>query len=368
MFGFERKLARLVCDYSVKIKEGDVVEIRGEVCAEHLIRELYRYILEIGAYPLVRMNFSEQLHIFYKYASEKQLNMIPEVLMTASKTLSAVIHIDSESNTRQLTNIDPSKIAFHRKSTKILKDIMFEREAKGEFRWVIAPYPTPAMAQDAEMSLEDYANFIEVSCKLDEDDPVKSWEEVNKKQQDIVEKLTGTKELRIVGYKTDLTLNTGGRKWINCSGRHNLPDGEVFTSPVEDSANGEIFFDIPTSFMGVEVQGVHLIFEKGAIVKSSAQKGEEFLRKMIETDEGAKFVGEIAFGLNNSITIPSKNILFDEKIGRSIHLAIGSSYPEAGGKNKSGLHWDLIKDMKNDGKVYKDGVLIYEKGDFLGET
>ncbi|MCA1927498.1 MAG: aminopeptidase [Calditerrivibrio sp.] len=368
MFGFEKKLSRLICDYSLKIKEGDVVEIRGEVCAESLIRELYKYILEIGAYPLVRMNFSEQLHTFYKYASEKQLSMIPEILMTTSKTLNALIHIDSESNTRQLTNIDPSKIAFHRKSTKILKDIMFEREAKGEFKWVIVPYPTSAMAQDAEMPLEEYANFIEMACKLDEDDPVKSWEDVNRKQQNIVERLTGTKKLRIVGYKTDLTLNTDRRSWINCSGRHNLPDGEVFTSPVEDSANGEIFFDIPTSFMGVEVQGVHLTFENGAVVRSSAQKGEEFLKKMIETDESAKFVGEIAFGLNNSITIPSKNILFDEKIGKTIHLAIGSSYPEAGGKNRSGLHWDLIKEMKSGGKVYKDDILIYENGEFLIEN
>jgi len=180
-----------VCEYSLWYKEGDVVEIRGEAVAEPFIKELYRYILKLGAYPLVRMSFNEQLHTFYKYASEKQLTMLPDILLTTAKTLNATIYIDAETNTRQLTNVDPSKIALHRKSTKILKDIMFEREARGDFRWVIAPYPTSAMDQDAEMSLEDYASFIETSCKLDEDDPVEAWRKVNRYQQKIVERLTG---------------------------------------------------------------------------------------------------------------------------------------------------------------------------------
>jgi aminopeptidase len=365
MFGFEEKLARLVCDYSLRIKEGDIVEIRGESCAEPFIKVLFRYILTKKAYPLVRMNFSEQLYTFYKYADDKILEKIPEILLTTSKTLNALIHIDSEVNTRQLSNVDPSKVALHKKSTKILKDIMFEREAKGEFRWVIVPYPTFAMAQDAEMSLDDYADFIKMACKLSEDDPVEAWQKVHNFQEAVVDILYGAKEIRIVGKKTDLILKAEGRKWINCSGRHNLPDGEVFTSPVEDSANGEIYFDIPTSFMGVEVSGVHLKFENGKVVCANAEKGEQFLLKMLDTDEGARFVGEIAFGLNDSIMFPSKNILFDEKIGRSIHLAIGSSYPEAGGKNQSGLHWDLIKDMRDYGEVYKDGKLIYKNGSFL---
>lgn len=365
MFGFEEKLAKLVCDYSLKIKEGDIVEIRGESCAEPFIKVLYRYILTKKGYPLVRMSFNEQLYTFYKYADNKILEMLPEILLTTSKTLNALIHIDSEANTKHLSNVDPAKVALHKKTTKVLKDIMFEREAKGEFRWVIAPYPTFAMAQDAEMSLDDYSEFIKMACKLDEEDPVEAWEKVNRYQEQVVDILTGTSELRIVGKNTELKLKTEGRKWINCSGRHNLPDGEVFTSPIEDSVNGEIYFDIPTSFMGVEVCGVHLTFENGKVIKASAEKGDDFLQKMLDTDEGSRFVGEIAFGLNESISHPSKNILFDEKIGRSIHLAIGSSYPEAGGKNQSGLHWDLIKDMKNGGEVYKDGKLIYRDGKFL---
>lgn len=361
---FEYKLATLLCEYSLKIKKNDIVEIRGEICAEPLIRACYKKVLEMGAYPLVKMSFAEQLSYFYKYAGEEQLKMIPESVMTGAKTHNALINIDSEINTKQLSNLDKSKIALNRSATRVLKDIMFEREATGDFRWVIAPYPTSSMAQDAEMDFEEYSTFVFSACKLYEDNPVKAWENVKNHQQHILNILEGTKEIKISGEKTDLTLKVDGRKWINCCGSHNMPDGEVFTSPVEDSAEGEIYFDMPTSFMGVEVQGAYLRFEKGKVVSSDAEKNGDFLAKMLETDEGAKFVGEIAFGLNDSITVPSKNILFDEKIGRSIHLAVGSSYPEAGGKNRSGLHWDLIKSMKN-GTVYADGKIIYKNGEFV---
>lgn len=361
---YEEKLARLVCEYSLEIKENQIVEIRGEVCAEPLIKALYKEILLKGAYPIVKMSFSEQLSYFYKYANENQLRLIPESVMTGAKTHHALIYIDSESNTKQLSLVDKQKVAVNKSATKILKDIMFEREAKGEFRWTIAPYPTSSMAQDAEMDIESYSQFVFDACKLNEDDPVLAWKRVKNYQEGIVERLSGAKSIRIVGEKTDLTLNVEGRMWINCCGKHNMPDGEVFTSPVESSATGFIYFDLPTSFLGVEVQGVLLKFENGKVIDAKAEKNEDFLIKMLETDEGAKYVGEIAFGLNDNIKFPTKNILFDEKIGETIHLAIGSSYPEAGGKNKSGLHWDLIKSMK-DGEVYSDNKLIYKNGRFI---
>jgi aminopeptidase len=361
---YEEKLARLICEYSLDIKENQIVEIRGEVCAEPLIKALYKKILQMGAYPIVKMSFTEQLSYFYKYANENQLKMIPESMMVGAKTHHALIHIDSESNTKQLSVVDKQKVALNRNATKILKDIMFEREAKGDFKWTIAPYPTSSMAQDAEMDIESYSQFVFDACKLNEDDPVAAWNNVKDYQEGIVKRLTGTKIVRIVGDKTDLTLNVEGRKWINCCGKHNMPDGEVFTSPVENSATGTMFFDMPTSFLGVEVQGVLLKFENGKVIDAKAEKNEDFLIKMLETDEGAKFVGEIAFGLNENIKFPSKNILFDEKIGETMHLAVGSSYPEAGGKNKSGLHWDLIKSMKN-GEVFCDGKLIYKNGRFI---
>lgn len=359
-------MADLVCNYSLDIKEGDVVEIRGESAAEPLIKACFEKLLSMGCYPVVRMNFTEQLYSFYKYAGDKQLEYIPEMYMTAAKTINGLINIDCEANTKQLTGIDSSKIAKNRKALSVLKDTMFAREAEGDFSWVIAPYPTSAMAQDAEMSLKEYSEFVFGACKLYEDDPVSLWQEVSDYQSKIVDFLTGTKELRIMGEKTDLIMNVEGRKWINCNGKRNMPDGEVFTSPLEESGEGEMFFDVPTSFMGVNAKNVHLFFEKGRVVKAEAEKGEKFLNEMLDTDDGGRIIGEIAFGLNKSIKKATANILFDEKIGESMHLAVGSSYPEAGGKNKSGLHWDLIKDMRKDSQVFADNIKIYENGKFIG--
>jgi aminopeptidase len=242
---------------------------------------------------------------------------------------------------------------------------MTAREDQGLFSWIIAPYPTLAMAQEAEMSLEEYQDFVYNACKLNEADPVAAWEAVDRMQAAIVERLTGSQTIRVVGKNTDLTLNVGGRLWRSCAGQRNMPDGEVFTSPLESSATGTIFFDIPTNYNGVEAKNVFLRLEAGKVVEAKADKGEDFLLKMLDTDEGARFVGEIAFGLNDNITKPSKNILFDEKIGQTMHMAVGASYTETGGKNKSALHWDLIKDMREDAFVELDGRMIYKNGKFI---
>ena len=359
----EKKLAKLICEYSLNLKKDDICLIRGETCAEPLIKEIYKKVLTMGAHPVVRMTFEGQAAALYKNAESHQLEFIPPSVLADTENVTAMVAIDSTSNTKELTGADKKKMSLHSKTNRQIRDRLFEREAEGKFRWSLCPYPTQAMAQDAEMSLEDYADFVYRACKLHEDDPVKAWQAVDKYQSRIINFLTGTSEIRIVGKETDITFNVKGRKWINCNGHHNMPDGEVFTSPVEDGVNGTIYFDVPTTFMGVEAGGVRLTIEDGVIVKASAEKGEEFLLQVLETDEGSKLVGELAFGLNESIQSPSKNILFDEKIGRTVHMAVGSSYPEAGGLNKSGIHWDMIKDM-NDGQVYKDGELVFENGQF----
>jgi aminopeptidase len=220
------------------------------------------------------------------------------------------------------------------------------------------------MAQEAEMSLEDYSDFVYKACKLHLENPVEAWKAVGAFQEKIKNLLNSGSTLHIVGEKTDLTVQYSGRIWKNSCGHRNMPDGEVFTSPV--TATGSIFFDIPTNYGGVEANGVYLEFKDGRVVKASAQKGEDFLLKMLDLDEGARFVGETAFGLNDEITRPSKNILFDEKIGRSMHLAVGAAYTETGGTNKSGLHWDLIKDMRKNAYVELDGRVIYRDGLFIG--
>lgn len=215
------------------------------------------------------------------------------------------------------------------------------------------------------MSLDEYSAFVYEACKLNSPDPIKAWKELEAEQESIKNRMDGTKEIRIIGKDTNLKLGVEGRIWENCCGYRNMPDGEVFTSPVEDTAEGTILFDIPTTFNGVEAKNVFLRFEKGKVIEARAEKGEDFLHKMLDTDDGSRFVGEIAFGLNENIRIPTKNILFDEKIGRSMHLAIGASYQETGGKNISALHWDLIKDMQHGGVVEADGKVIYKDGKHL---
>ncbi len=359
-----RKWAKLLVDYSIGVKKGDVVLIRGSVEAQPLVKACFEEVLKRGAHPIVRLSFEGQSYTYYKLASEEQLTFISEIDRVTARTINGLISIIAESNTKELTNVDHKKVALARKAYREIRDILDERELKGEFRWVLTAYPSSGLAQDAEMSTEEFEEFVYEACGLNAEDPVEYWKNVAERQERIVEFLNGVKQLRFVGTDTDITLSVEGRKWINCKGDRNMPDGEVFTSPVEDSVNGYIYFDFPAVYSGVEVVGVRLVFEEGKIVKATADKGEDFLNKMLDTDEGARYLGEVAFGLNEGIKCFTKDILFDEKIGGTIHMAAGASYPETGGKNKSGLHWDFIKNMK-EGEVYADGKLIYKNGQFL---
>lgn len=362
---YEEKLAKLITEHSLKLKKDDIVVLKAETSAEPLIKAFYKQILKMQAHPVLRLHLPESMEYLAKYGNDDQLNFLPDFEIEQTKAMTAYIYIDSEINTKSLTNTDANKIAQIKKKSLPLREIMNKREEEGIFRWSLCPYPNYSMAQEAEMSLDEYKNFVYEACKLNEDNPVEAWKKVEENQESIRKLLEGTKTLHIKGLNTDLKLNVEGRSWENCCGYRNMPDGEVFTSPVENSANGTMFFDIPTTFNGVEAKNVFLRFENGKVVEAKAEKGQDFLHKMLDIDDGAKFVGEIAFGLNDNIQIPTKNILFDEKIGRSMHLAIGSSYESVGGKNKSALHWDLIKDMKNGSTVYADDKLIYKDGKHL---
>ena len=268
-------------------------------------------------------------------------------------------------NTKNLAKADIKKLAKRGKATKHLSELLMKRSADGTASWVIADVPTHALAQEAKMSFEEYSDFLFKSCYLDLKNPVAKLQELDEQQSKWANYLNGVKLLHITGEKTDITFNVEGRKWISCSGKNNYPDGEVFTSPVEDCVNGEIYFDFPQIYRGNEANGVHLWIENGKVVKAKADKGEEYLNAMLDMDEGARGIGEIAIGTNNEIQDITGNILFDEKIGGAIHMAVGASYPETGGKNVSGLHWDLIKNMKNGGKIYADDKLIYQDGKFI---
>jgi len=360
------KYAKVLVDYSTKVKEDDLVIIRMEsVKARPLVKEIYKECLLKGAHPVIRLSIPEAQEYFVKYANEKQLEYIDPMTKIEYEKANVLISIGAPENVKHMAKADSKKMAQRSKVTRPLSDLLLNRSAKGELNWVIADFPTDALAQEAKMSLEEYTEFLIKGCYLHENDPVSKWKEIGKEQDRIVDYLNKTTKIRYKGEKTDITFSTEGRVWISCCGLNNFPDGEIFTSPVEDSANGEIYFDYPAIYRGNESHKILLKLENGKVIYAKAEQGDEFFQNMINIDEGAKFVGEIAIGTNDMIQDITGNILFDEKIGGAIHMALGASYPETGGKNVSGLHWDLIKNMKNGGEIYADDKLIYQNGKFI---
>ena len=360
------KYAKVLVEYSVNVQPEELTIIRTDSYqSQPLIKEIFKHVLLKGGYPVVRTGCEGLNEVFIKNASDKQLEYIDPMTEIEYKQAKNMISIGAPLNVKNMAGCDSKKMAKRSGAAKHLSALLMQRAAENDAKWVIADFPTNALAQEAKMSLDDYKEFLIKACYLHLDDPVSKWREIGEKQEKIVQYLNNISKLHITGEKTDITFNTSGRNWINCSGQYNFPDGEVFTSPVEDSATGQIYFDFPQIYRGKEAQKVLLTLENGRVVDAKAEKGEEFLLSMLDMDEGSRFVGEIAIGTNDMIQDVTGNILFDEKIGGSIHMAVGASYPEAGGKNVSGLHWDLIKNMKNGGKIYADDVLIYENGKFL---
>ncbi len=360
------KYAEVLTDYSTDVKKGDIVQIRGtSIYTKDLVKAVYKRVLEKGGHPILRTSFEDFSDIFIRYASEEQLDYVDEITKLEYERVNKFISIGGPMNTKNLAGADIKKLARRGKATKHLSEILMKRSAEGTASWVIADVPTHALAQEAKMSFDEYSDFLFKSCYLDLDDPVAKLKELDRKQTKWANYLDGVKKIHIIGEKTDITFNVEGRKWISCSGKNNYPDGEVFTSPVEDGINGEIYFDFPQIYRGNEAEGVYLRIANGKVTEAKADKGEEYLNAMLDMDEGSRGIGEIAIGTNDEIQDITGNILFDEKIGGAIHMAAGASYPETGGKNVSGLHWDLIKNMKEGGKIYADDKLIYENGKFL---
>lgn len=358
------RMAHLMVGYSALVKEGDRVEIAGTTLAAPLLRELYRETLKAGGLPQLRMSFPDQQEILLKTASDTQLTTIQPIERLVIEEFDCTIYVMSEDNTRSLSAIDPARQALQRNARKSLMDTMFRRSADGTLNWSICLYPTPAYAQDAEMSLADFENFVYGACLLDHDDPIAAWKDVRRRQQRLVDYLAGKREIRIVGPDTDLRLSVAGRTFINADGTKNMPDGEIFTSPVEDSVEGTVRFSFPACYAGRSVENVRLRFEHGRVVEFAADAGEEFLRRMIDLDQGARRLGEFAFGTNEGIQRFTRNTLFDEKIGGTIHMALGASIPETGGVNQSALHWDMVCDLRGSSEVRIDGELFARDGAF----
>ena len=359
-------LAAVITDYSVRIDEEMEVIIMGHYSAQPLIEAIMKRVVEKGAHPILSVYTDNSEFIFYKYAKENLLTSIPKYRRFLYENADVFINIESTVNTRALTNVDHERVQRRMAANAPLIEIFQEREKRGELQWVIAPYPTLGLAQEAEMSLLEYEEFVYAACMANREDAVERWRELEEMQRKVTGYLEGKSEIRIVGEDTDITFRVDGRKWVNSAGHKNLPDGEVFTSPLEDSAEGHIRFTYPAIYRGVEVRDIFLRFENGEVVEYGATRGKEFLEKMLNVDEGAKRVGEVAIGTNYAIDRFTRNILFDEKIGGTVHIALGRGFPaETGGGNVSSLHWDMIKDMRGGGRIYADGELFYENGKFL---
>jgi aminopeptidase len=348
--------AGLLCDWCLQAAEGDQVIVATTTLAVPLVLAVHKALLRRRAWPLLRIAPPGTAEHFYTYAQDLHLEGYAPLELTEVKDAAAWLRIDAPTNTRALAGVDPAVI------TRAARARATIQEARLALRWCGTLWPTPALAQQAGMSEDDYAAFVDRALFLDQDDPVAAWRSLSDRQQLAVERLSRARELHIEAEGTDLRLSVEGRTWINSDGRHNMPSGEVFTGPREDSANGTIRFTVPTSPRGVEVTGVELTFRDGEVVEARAERGEDYLRAALATDPGARFLGEIGIGTNTGIDRPTGSILLDEKIAGTVHLALGRSYPETGGSNSSALHWDLICDLRDGGRISADNELVHEHG------
>ncbi len=359
------RLAKILVGYSTEVKEGETVAIDGEAAAEPLLAAVYEEVLKAGANPVLNVSLEGQAAAYFKHASDAQLDWISPVSEWLLDNVDVRIAIGASSNTRELSAVPPERQMRRQAATGELLGRAMERSAKGEFRWVYTLFPTNAYASEAEMSLADYEDFYYGACLADDGDPLTAWQRASAECKRLAEWIEGHEEVRVTAPGTDIRLGIAGRKFIPCDGRHNMPDGEFFTGPVEDSVEGEVSFHLPATIGGREVAGVKLRFEAGKVVDASAERGEEYLLQLLDTDEGARRLGELGIGTNYAIDRGTREVLLDEKLGGTVHMAVGRSYPESGGENESAVHTDLVCDLRLGGKIIVDGETMQEDGKFV---
>jgi aminopeptidase len=358
-------LASILVRYSTKVGEGDVCAIQSTTTAEPLVQAVYEEILRAGGLPIMQMSTEGASAAFYDIASERQLDWIPPTAHWVAENVDVRIAIMADANARELSRADPKKQARSQKARKPLMETSMKRAAAGEYRWSLTLFPTHAYASEAGMSLADYEDFYYAACLATDGDPLTAWQRQSDEVNRLAEWMQGREEIHITAPGTDVKLNVSDRKFIPCVGEHNMPDGEFFTGPIEDSATGEVAFSFPATYGGREVSGVKFRFEQGKIVDASAEQGEEFLIEMLDTDEGARRLGELGIGTNYGIATGTKEILLDEKIGGTVHMAVGMSYPETGGVNDSAVHWDMVCDLRRGGAIVVDGTELQRNGKFV---
>ena len=359
-----KKLADLLVNYSVEVQKDEWVYIMGNMVAEPLISEVLRAVLEAGGRPTVMMDSDAMREYSLKFASDEQIKWVAPVVKTLYTEVDALISLRAFDNSRYMAGVDPQKQQLQALANQELTHIYLNRAAEGDLKWVTTQYPCPAYAQEANMSLSDYQDFVHSATYTDKDDPIAEWNRIHDEQQIIVDWLNGKKEVTIKSPNADLSLSVEGRTFINSDGKNNMPSGEVYTGPVEDSAKGWVNFTYPAIRKGNEVHGIRLEFKDGKVVNATAERNEEYLLSQLDADEGARYLGEFAIGTNYGIKQFTKSILYDEKIGGSFHLALGMGIPQTGSKNESAIHWDMICDIRKDSEIKVDGELLYKNGDF----
>ena len=361
-----QKYAELLVKYSLQLKKGDKVLVRSNYLAEGLLREVYRAMLEAGAHPEFQIGFNGQQRIFYEEAGDAQLKYVSPTSRFIVDNYEALLNIMAPFNVKELQNVRAEKKQKVSIARADLNKTFFERAAKKELRWNLCVFPTNAAAQECGMSLAEYEDFVYSACFLYEEDPIARWCELRDRQQKIVDMLNIKETIQYRSADVDVTFSCKGREWINSAGENNMPSGEVFTSPIEDSVNGKVRFSYPGIYMGQEIEDISLEIKDGEVVAWDAKKGKDLLDSLFEIP-GARRFGEAAVGTNHGIKKFTRNMLFDEKIGGTIHMAVGASIKETGGQNDSAIHWDMLADMTDGGQIFADGELVYENGRFLME-
>jgi aminopeptidase len=357
-------LAQILVRYSTRVGKDDVCVIQSTTPAEVLVQAVYEEVLRAGGLPILQVSTEGAQAAFFDLATDTQLDWVPPTSEWIAENADVRIGIMADVNARELSSTDPKKQARVSKARQGLMESTMRRSAAGEHRWALTLFPTHAYASEAGMSLRDYEDFYYAACLATDGEPVTAWERQSEEVKRLSGWIEGKEEVRVTAPGTDITLGVAGRTWIPCYGEHNMPDGEFFTGPVEDSVNGEISFSFPASYGGRTVSGVRLRFEDGKVVDATAEDGEDLLVEMLDTDEGARRLGEIGIGTNYGIATGTKEILLDEKIGGTVHLAIGMSYPETGGANASAVHWDMVCDLRSGGALVVDGVELQRDGRF----
>jgi aminopeptidase len=358
-------LADVITRHSLRLGEGDLVLIQGPALAEPLLVELNRAALRRGAVPRTRVTLEGLDSAYLARASDRQLSWLPSYALPEMEAIDARISVIGTWNTRELTGIDPARLAARQSAVRPVMERFMERSAADTLRWCVTAFPCDALAQESDMSLDAYTDFLFRAGWLDAADPVAAWQAFAVRLDALRELLQGVDELRLVAEDTDLRLRVGGRTWSASKGLHNFPDGEVFTGPLETATEGDVRFTFPAMIGGREVADIRLRFEGGRVVRSEARSGQEYLRQMLAMDDGAGVLGEFAIGANYAVDRYTKQILLDEKMGGTCHMALGAGYPNTGSLNKSALHWDMVCDLRSGGEIHADGRPIYRDGRFL---